>query len=232
MLLHYYAGAFSRSWSAAWAWATGQGIVLTWSLAVAVLIISIAFAVIRAFRKHHSWPEAVKDAGRAGKDFFVFGIASSALVLVGLVAIFFLRDAPDQIAAATKDIDNLKSENAKAIAELTAKYENDIGQLNKKIFELQLRLDDREESRRKHNEEVRVKNECIRTISELITTANMIAKAFEEKNDKDLIKEQYLEWERGAITFRSCHRYSWRRDRRAAAPNSFNGTVETTRFHS
>jgi hypothetical protein len=199
MFLHYYASAFSRSWSEAWAWATGQGIVLAWSLAVAVLIISIAFAVIRAFRKHHSWPDAVKDAGRAGRDFFVFGIASSALVLVGLVAIFFLRDAPDQIAAATKDIDNLKRENAKAITDLKAKYDDDTNQLNKKIVDLQLRLDDRERNRRQHEEEIRVKNERINTIAGLIATGNVIAKSFEEKNDKELVKEQYLEWERGAL---------------------------------
>ena len=87
----------------------------------------------------------------------------------------------------------------KAINELKAKYEDDIGQLNKKIVELQLRLDDRELHRREHEEEVRVKNERINTIAGLIATGNVIAKSFEEKNDKDLVKEQYLEWERDAL---------------------------------
>jgi hypothetical protein len=87
----------------------------------------------------------------------------------------------------------------KAINELKAKYEDDIGQLNKKIVELQLRLDDRERRRREHEEEVRVKNERINTIAGLIATGNVIAKSFEEKNDKDLVKEQYLEWERDAL---------------------------------
>ena len=86
----------------------------------------------------------------------------------------------------------------KAINELKAKYEDDIGQLNKKIVELQLRLDDRERRRREHEEEVRVKNERINNIAGLIATGNVIAKSFEEKNDKDLVKEQYLEWERDA----------------------------------
>jgi hypothetical protein len=83
----------------------------------------------------------------------------------------------------------------KAINELKAKYEDDIGQLNKKIVELQLRLDDRERRRREHEEEVRVKNERINNIAGLIATGNVIAKSFEEKNDKDLVKEQYLEWD-------------------------------------
>jgi hypothetical protein len=40
--------------------------------------------------------------------------------------------SPDQIAAANKATDNLKSENAKAITELKAKYEDDIGQQTRK----------------------------------------------------------------------------------------------------
>ena len=87
----------------------------------------------------------------------------------------------------------------KAINELKAKYEDDIGQLNRKIVELQLRLDDRERRRREHEEEVRVKNERINNIAGLIATGNVIAKSFEEKNDKDLVKEQSLEWERDAL---------------------------------
>ena len=61
------------------------------------------------------------------------------------------------------------------------------------------KLDDRERRRREHEEEVRVKNERINTIEGLIATGNVIAKSFAEKNDKDLVKEQYLEWERGAL---------------------------------
>jgi hypothetical protein len=72
------------------------------------------------------------------------------------VRVFFVRDAPDQIAAATEAIDDLKSQDAKVVAELKAQYEDDIGQLNKKIVELQLRLDDREQRRRIHDEEVRL----------------------------------------------------------------------------
>jgi hypothetical protein len=199
MLLDYYVGAFTRSWSAAWLWATGQGILLTWLLAVGLSIASIAIAVGRAAIKYHSWQEAKNHVGNTLADFAGVVVLSSIITLIILFGVFFVRDAPDQIAAANKAIDNLKSENAKAITELKAKYEDDIGQLNKKIVELQLRLDDRERRRREHEEEVRVKNERINIIAGLIATGNVIAKSFEEKNDKDLVKEQYLKWERDAL---------------------------------
>ena len=176
MLLDYYVGAFIRSWSAGWLWATGQGILLTWLLAVGLVVASIALAVSRAATKYHSWQEAKNHVGNTLADFAGAVVLSSIITLIILFAVFFVRDAPDHIAAANKAIDNLKSENAKGITELKAKYEDDIGQLNQKIVELQLRLDDRERRRREHEEEVRVKNERINTIAGLIAIGNVIAK--------------------------------------------------------
>jgi hypothetical protein len=121
------------------------------------------------------------------------------MALVLLFAVFFVRDAPDQIAAATKAIDDLKSEDAKVVTELRAKYEDEVSQLNKKIVELQLKLDDREEKRRLQNAQTRLKNDRINAISGLIATGNKIAITFEQKDDKELIKSQYAEWERDAL---------------------------------
>jgi hypothetical protein len=173
--------------------------LLTWFLAIGLPIVSVVIAVVRASIKYHSWLEAKRHIGNTLSEFVGTVILSSVIALVLLFAVFFVRDAPDQIAAATKAIDDLKSEDAKVVAELKAKYEDDIGQLNKKIVELQLRLDDREQRRRVHDEEVRLKNERIDTVTRLIATANVIAKSFEEKNDKDLVRDQYIEWERGAL---------------------------------
>jgi hypothetical protein len=147
-MLDYYVGAFSRSWSTAWSWATGQGILLTWLLAIGLPFGSIAIAVVRAAVKYHSWQEAKKHIGDTVADFAGAIVLSSVVALILLFAVFFVRDAPDQIAAATKAIDDLKSKNATVITALKAKYEDEVGQLNKKIIELQLRLDDREQRRR------------------------------------------------------------------------------------
>jgi hypothetical protein len=198
-MFDYYVGAFSRSESAAWSWATGQGILLTWLLAIGLPFASIAIAVARAAVKYHSWQEAKKHVGNTLADFAGAIALSSVIALILLFAVFFVRDAPDQIAAATKAIDELKSENARVFTALKAKYEDEVGQLNKKIIELQLRLDDREQRRRQHDEEIRLKNDRINSVAGLIATANQIAKTFEEKNDKDVVREQYLEWERGAL---------------------------------
>jgi len=156
-----------------------------------------AIAVVRAAVKYHSWKEAKKHVGNTLAEFAGAVVLSSVIALILLFAVFFVRDAPDQMAAATKAIDELKGKNAELITELKAKYEHEVGQLNKKIVELQLRLDDREAQRREHNEQIRLKNDRINAVSSLIATGNKIARTFEEKDDKDLIKDQYAEWESG-----------------------------------
>ena len=198
-MLSYYAAAFYRSWMAAWSWATDQGIILTWSLSAGVLLIAVGFAVVRAFRKHHSWTDAVTNSGKALRDFFVFAVVASALVLSVLFVVFFVRDAPDQMTLATNTIDGLKREHQKTITELKATHESEISKLQAKIAELQFKLDDREAQRRERNEQIRLRNERINAIATFIAGANQIVKTFEEKDDKDLIRSQFLEWERGAL---------------------------------
>jgi hypothetical protein len=199
MIWQYYVDAFSRSLSAAWAWATGQGILLTWLLAVALAIASVVYALARASIKYHSWAEAKKHVDTTLGDFFSTAVISSLIAFCLLFAIFFVRDAPEQVSALTKSVVTLKDENAKAAGELKNKYEAEIGQLNKKIVELGLRLDDRDAQRRVREEHNRLREERINSITTLIASGNLIAKTFEEKNDKDQIKQQYIEWERGAL---------------------------------
>jgi len=199
-VLSYYLAAASRSWSAAWSWATGQGIILTWLLAFGVLFVAIAFAVVRAWRKDHSWKDAVKHAGWAFRDFLVAGVLSSGFVLALLFAVFFVRDAPTQLAESKHSIEQLKADHQKELTTISSEYEAEAGALKKKIADLESKLDDRDTKRREREDQARIKGNRIAAISSLISGANVIAKTFESGNDKDLIRTQYLAWEQSAIS--------------------------------
>jgi hypothetical protein len=198
-MLAYYAGAFSRSWMAAWEWATGQGIFLTWLLGFGVLICAIGFAMFRAIGKHHSWNDAINDARKAVQDFFLAMVVASIFVLALLFVVFFVKDAPRQIALAENTIKSLKTENAQTIEQLKKENAKTVDQLKADIANLQSKLDNQETQRRERLEQLRVRNERINVLAEIITDGNQIAKTFEEKDDKDLIQSQYRAWEQRTL---------------------------------
>lgn len=93
MFWSYYGHAFTRSWYSAWDWATGQGIYLTWLFALGVVIAAAIYAAVRAWRKHHSWSQAVSDVRKALGDFVMAAFGGTVVVLVLLFVVFFIRDA-------------------------------------------------------------------------------------------------------------------------------------------
>jgi hypothetical protein len=194
-MLSYYEHAVARSWTAAWEWATGQGIILTWLLAGGVVVAAIVFAALRAISKHHSWRDALNDAKKAVLDFFLAAVASSFLVLAFLFAVFFVRDAPKQAVIAENTISSLKVDNARTIAGLKEENGRTVAQLKSEMANLQSRLNDRDIARRAQQ----LRDEQINDIAGMIAAGNAIAKTFEERDDKDLIRSQYSEWEKNAL---------------------------------
>jgi hypothetical protein len=184
---------------AAWEWATGQGIFLTWLLGFGVLICAIGFAMFRAIGKHHSWNDAINDARKAVQDFFLAMVVASIFVLALLFVVFFVKDAPRQIALAENTIKSLKTENAQTIEQLKKENAKTVDQLKADIANLQSKLDNQETQRRERLEQLRVRNERINVLAEIITDGNQIAKTFEEKDDKDLIQSQYRAWEQRTL---------------------------------
>ena len=136
-MLAYYVAAISRSWIAGWDWATGQGIILTWSLAGAVLVLSVCFAAVKAIRKHHSWRDAFNDARRAVQDFLLAMVVSSILVLVSLFVVFFVKDAPTQMALAKQAIELVKTESEQRTDKLTSENAKIVDRLKAEIAALQ-----------------------------------------------------------------------------------------------
>ena len=198
-MLSYYESALGRSWTSTWAWATGQGIYLTWLLGLGVLVAAVCFALIRAIRKHHSWSDAMKDARKAVQDFFFAMVISSSLALAVLFMVFFVQDAPTQLALANGELDALRNQTAKNIDQLTANNANVVSQLKAQIADLQSRLNDQDAQRRKHLEELQIRTDRVSTLANLIASGNQIAKTFEENNDRNLIKNEYLAWEQTTL---------------------------------
>ena len=93
----YYWAAIPRAFWSAWEWAIGQGLLLTILLALALLVCATAYALMRVLRRRHSWDHAMEEVGRALRDFLVAGLAASAVALLILFGIFFVRDAPTEL---------------------------------------------------------------------------------------------------------------------------------------
>jgi hypothetical protein len=71
---------------------------------------------------------------------------------------------------------------------------------NSENKELRLQLDDRKKQQEHEADQQRLRTDQINLISVLVDGGNRILKEFEEKNDADLIKAHYLEWEQAALT--------------------------------
>jgi hypothetical protein len=90
----YYGEALPRAFWAGWNWAFGQGLLLTILLGISALV----YAMIRAFRRSHSWQAAGSHISQALLDFLIAGIGAGSIVSIILFAWFFVQDAPKQIA--------------------------------------------------------------------------------------------------------------------------------------
>jgi hypothetical protein len=110
MIFDYYKAALSRSWIAVWDWATGQGIVLTWALAASALFCAMLVTFFRAFRKHHSWSDALTDVRSAVRDFILSAVGATLFLFFVLFAIFFVKDAPEQASLAQRQVTSLKTQ--------------------------------------------------------------------------------------------------------------------------
>jgi hypothetical protein len=113
----YYGAAISRSFAAGWDWAIGQGLTLTILLGIGAVVCASLYAVIRAFRRSHSWTDAMNSVGKAIRDFLVAGVGAVIVMLVIMFGWFFVRDAPEQLNAA-----NARAKNSEQrLKELTNK---------------------------------------------------------------------------------------------------------------
>jgi hypothetical protein len=221
LYLTYYYEAFKRCALAAWDWATGQGLYLTWMIAVGVVISAVLYAVMRAVRKHHTWEDAFGNIRKSVEEFIFVVFAGTFIALVLLFFTFFVRDAPERLAAEQAAVSTLRADNLRALADLEGKdsllaiehekamrrleaeKQNDINRLNAEISELKIKLDDREAQRRERLEQIRIREERINAVAGAIATGNGIAKVFEEKNDKELIVQQYRVWEEDVLNMLS-----------------------------
>jgi hypothetical protein len=102
----YYGAAIPRAFAAGWDWAIGQGLLLTFLLSVSAVICASLYAVIRGMRRSYSWSDARKRVWRAIVDFVIGGFGAIVIGLTFLFVVFFIRDAPNQLATAHKEITN------------------------------------------------------------------------------------------------------------------------------
>jgi len=93
----YYGAAIPRAFWAGWDWAFGQGLGLTILLGCGAVASAAVYALIRAWRRSHSWADARKGVRHATADFLISGVGAIVIVLVGLFVWFFVNDAPTQI---------------------------------------------------------------------------------------------------------------------------------------
>jgi hypothetical protein len=106
-LVSYYGTAIPRSFWAGWDWAIAQGLLLTIFLGLGAVVCGSLFAVIRAMRRSHSWADAMESVWRLIADFFLAGIGAIVAGLISLFVYFFIQDAPQQISALTKRVEEL-----------------------------------------------------------------------------------------------------------------------------
>jgi ABC-type Fe3+ transport system permease subunit len=103
----YYGAAIPRTFWAGWDWAFGQGLGLTILLGCGAVLAAAAYAVIRAWRRSHSWADAINGIKHAITDFLISGIGAIVIVLIGLFVWFFIKDAPTQMDKAYRQIETL-----------------------------------------------------------------------------------------------------------------------------
>jgi hypothetical protein len=106
----YYLAAIHRSWQAAWGWASGQGILLSLLFALAVFVVAILYAVFAT----RSWSTAMSEIRQAVQRFVVAVVGIPLVVMMVLFIIFFIQDAPTELAALTKERDLANAERDKA----------------------------------------------------------------------------------------------------------------------
>jgi hypothetical protein len=105
-ILSYYEIAIPRAFWAGWDWAIGQGLLLTILLGIGSVICASLYAVIRSMKRSLSWSDAMNHVGQAVADFLIAGFGAIVIVMMFLFVIFFVRDAPNQLANAKDEITN------------------------------------------------------------------------------------------------------------------------------
>jgi hypothetical protein len=116
--IDYYKAAFERSFSSGLDWALAQGLLLTLLFAFGLLVVAIFYTSFRWIRRRHSRAEAMSQIATAIKDFVLAAIAGTVVVLLVLFVIFFVQDAPQQMAILQRQIDGAKTDGAKSINDL------------------------------------------------------------------------------------------------------------------
>jgi len=119
-------------------------------------------------------------------DFVLSAIAGTAVLFLALFGSFFVRDAPEQISLLEQKIKSQEANHAKIT-----------DQLKTQISSLQSKLGDKQNNERL--EQVRMHSERINAIGTLIANGNVIARTFEDTNNKDLIAAEYREWEQQVL---------------------------------
>jgi hypothetical protein len=100
----YYASAIPRAFWAGWDWAVAQGLYLTLLLGVGAVVCATLYAVIRAMRRSHSWADAWNHVGQSIRDFFIAGVGAVVFMLLFMLVVSFVQDAPVQLQKAREKI--------------------------------------------------------------------------------------------------------------------------------
>ena len=111
-LVSYYAAAIPRAFWAGWEWASGQGILLTLTGAVATILVATAGMFIATRPKR----TVLHNFGRL----FIEAVAVFALMAVMIFGVFFISDAPAQLAAANQKVSDLQEKLDRFIPPPTA----------------------------------------------------------------------------------------------------------------